>query len=199
MNENAHSRLSSILLLLAALLMAACSKAPAEAPPLAGARLGGPFTLTNQDGHQVSSDDFDGRYRLIYFGFTYCPDVCPVDLQLIGQGLRKLEKSEPGVASQVQPIFITVDPKRDTPPELKAYVSAFHPRLIGLTGTPDQIAAVAKAHGVYFAKQGDKPKDYLVDHMRIALLFGRNGEPIAIIPHDKGADAFAAELARWVV
>lgn len=199
MIETAKSRLSLILSLLGALLLCACSQADGGTPPLEGARLGGPFTLTDQDGRQVSNAEFDGKYRLIYFGFSYCPDVCPVDLQLIGQGLRQLEKSDPAVAAKVQPIFITVDPERDTPAVLKEYVSAFHPRLIGLTGTPEQIAEVVKAHGAYSAKQGEEgAKDYLVDHSRNMLLFGPKGEPIAIIPHDQGADALASELKRWV-
>ncbi|HEX8215803.1 MAG TPA: SCO family protein [Allosphingosinicella sp.] len=196
MSQTATSRISFLLLLLAGLLAGACSR---ETPPLAGASIGGPFTLTDQNGRQVSDADFNGKYRLVYFGFSYCPDVCPVDLQSIGQGLRRLEKSDPSTAAKVQPIFVSVDPERDTPPVLKDYVAAFHPRLIGLTGTPEQIASVAKAYGVYYAKrdEGDS-KEYLMDHMRIALLFGPNGEPIAIVPHDKGAEGVASELERWV-
>lgn len=196
MNER---KILSILALLFPLLLAACTPEPAETPPLQGASMGGPFTLTNQDGRPTSDTDFDGRYRLVYFGFTYCPDVCPVDLQLIGQGLRQLEKSDPEVAAKVQPLFISVDPERDTPPVLKQYVSAFHPRLVGLTGTPEQIADVAKRYGVYYMKEeADGASDYLVNHSRVALLFGPKGEPIAIIPHDKGAEAVAGELRRWV-
>lgn len=196
MNER---KILSILALLFPLLLAACTPEPAETPPLQGASMGGPFTLTNQDGRPTSDTDFAGRYRLVYFGFTYCPDVCPVDLQLIGQGLRQLEKSDPEVAAKVQPLFISVDPERDTPPVLKQYVSAFHPRLVGLTGTPEQIADVAKRYGVYYMKEeADGASDYLVNHSRVALLFGPKGEPIAIIPHDKGAEAVAGELRRWV-
>ena len=199
MIETAKSRISLFLLLLAGLLTCACSQGRSEPAPLEGARLGGPFTLTDQDGRQVSNSDFDGKYRLVYFGFSYCPDVCPVDLQRIAQGLRQLEKEDAQLASKVQPIFITVDPQRDTPEVLKAYVKAFHPRLIGLTGTQDQIASVAKAHGVYFSKrEGASSKDYLMDHMRVALLFGPKGEPIAIVPHDQGPAAVASELERWV-
>jgi protein SCO1/2 len=199
MNETVKSRLRPLLPLLLALLFAGCTPPGDEAPPLAGAAIGGPFTLVDQNGRQVSDGDFDGKYRLVYFGFTYCPDVCPVDLQLIGQALRRLEKSDPVLAAKVQPLFISVDPQRDTPAVLKPFVAAFHPRLIGLTGTPDQIADVAKRYGIYYAKQGSgEPKDYLMDHSRIALLFGPKGEPIAIVPHDKGADAIADELQRWV-
>jgi protein SCO1/2 len=199
MNRNAYSSLFAILAGLLALFLTACSPAATEAPPLQGASIGGPFTLTDQDGRQVRDSDFHGKYRLVYFGFSYCPDVCPVDLQSIGQALRQLEKSDPAIAAKIQPIFISVDPARDTPAVLKQFVGAFHPRLIGLTGTPEQIAEMAKRHGVYYARQGDPAaKEYMVDHSRIALLFGPTGEPISIVPHEKGAEAIAAELKHWV-
>jgi protein SCO1/2 len=200
MNETGKFRLKLLFPLLAAGLLGACSPGgPSDAPPLQGARIGGPFTLTNQDGQKVSSDRFDGKYRLVYFGYTYCPDICPVDLQQIGLAMKKLEQSDPDVAKSVQPIFITTDPERDTPKVMKEYVAAFHPRLIGLTGTPEEIAAVSKAHGVYALKQENAgSSEYLVNHSRIAFLFGPKGEPIAILPHDEGADAIAAELKRWV-
>jgi len=182
------------------LALAACTPAaPDSPPPLQGAAIGGPFTLIDQDGRNVSDRDFEGRYRLIYFGFSYCPDVCPVDLQAIGQGLRQFEAAHPERAARVAPIFVTTDPERDTPAVLKPYVAAFHPRLVGLTGTPDQIAATAKEFGVYYTKrQEEGASEYLIDHSRIALLFGPAGEPIAIVPHDQGPDAIAAELQRWV-
>jgi protein SCO1/2 len=195
---NERHFLASLALLLT-LLLGACGPKVEETPPLAGASIGGPFTLTDQDGKQVSDKDFDGRYRLVYFGFTYCPDVCPVDLQVIGQGLRQLEKSDPAVAAKVQPIFISVDPERDTPPVVKQFVSAFHPRLVGLTGTPEQIAEVAKRYGIYYIKeQSEGASGYLVNHSRNAVLFGPKGEPIAIVPHDQGPETVAAELKRWV-
>ncbi|HEY0626079.1 MAG TPA: SCO family protein [Allosphingosinicella sp.] len=199
MNETASFRPLSLLLFGFALLLAACSPSGAGDPPLKGASIGGPFTLTDQDGRRVSDTAFKGKYRLFYFGFTYCPDVCPVDLQVIGQGLRQIEKSDPDIAAKVQPIFISVDPERDTPAVIKQYVAAFHPRLIGLTGTPAEIKDVTKRFGVYSAKQGQEgAKDYLVDHSRITLLFGPGGEPIAIVPHEKGAGGIAEELKRWV-
>jgi protein SCO1 len=197
MNETRSFRL--LLAMLLALLLAACGGPGGEAPPLQGAAIGGPFTLTDQDGRRVSSSDFDGKYRLVYFGFTYCPDVCPVDMQLIGQAMRQLEASDPGLAAKVQPIFITVDPERDTPPVVKAFVSAFHPRIVGLTGSPEEIAAVAKAHGIYYARQGEPDaENYLVDHARMILLFGPKGEPIAIVPHEQGVAGIVEELKRWV-
>jgi protein SCO1 len=187
------------LAFLLSLLLAGCSPGAEEAPPLAGASIGGPFTLVNQDGETVSNEDFAAKYRLIYFGFTYCPDVCPVDLQMIGQGLRQLEASDPEIAAKIQPIFISVDPERDTPSVLKEYVAAFHPRLIGLTGTPEQVAEVAKNYGVYYTKEeAEGASEYLVNHSRVAMLFGPEGDPIAIIPHDKGPEAIAEELERWV-
>src|SRR5690349_741304 len=138
MNETRFPRFRPILLSLS-LALVACS-GPAEEPPLKGAAIGGPFTLTNQDGRQVSERDFAGKYRIMYFGFTHCPDVCPTDLAVIGQALRRLEKNDPAKAARVVPVFVSVDPERDSPAVLKEYVAAFHPRLVGLTGTPKQIA-----------------------------------------------------------
>ena len=199
MNETPISRFSKLLPLLVCALLVACSPGGDAAPPLEGARIGGPFTLTNQDGQRVSSDQFDGQYRLVYFGYTYCPDICPVDLQQIGLAMKQLEESDPEVAKRVQPIFITTDPERDTPAVMKEYVAAFHPRLIGLTGTPEEIAAVSKSFGVYALKQENEgSSEYLVNHSRLAMLFGPKGEPIALLPHEDGANAIAAELKKWV-
>lgn len=197
MNER---RLVATASLLLALLSGACSHPAAEAPPLQGAAIGGLFTLIDQNGRTVSDTDFAGRYRLIYFGYTYCPDVCPVDLQLIGGAMRRLDKSDPALAAKVQPIFISVDPERDTPRVLKDYVAAFYPRLVGLTGSPREIAAVAKRYGVYYAKEAPEKgaSGYMVDHSRAAILFGPKGEPLAVMPHDQGPEGIAVELRRWV-
>lgn len=194
------NQLRPLLLAIAGSLLlplAGCSDA--AQPPLAGAAIGGPFSLTDQNGRRVTDRDFTGKYRLVYFGFTYCPDVCPVDLQVAGQGLRLLEKSDPQVAAKVQPIFISVDPERDRSAVLKPFVEAFHPRLIGLTGTEAEIKDVAKRYGVYFSKQEPSASgDYLVDHSRSLLLFGPDGAPIAIVPHEKGPQGVADELRLWV-
>lgn len=183
------------------LLLAACGGGAGNSAaegPLAGASIGGPFTLTDQDSKRVSDTAFAGKYRLVYFGYTYCPDVCPVDLQKLMAGLRVLEKSDPAVAARIQPLFISIDPNRDTPAVLKSYVAAFHPRLIGLTGTPAEIAAVAKSFGVYYHKQQqDGAAEYLVDHSRATYLFGPDGKPIALIPEDGTPAEIAAELKRW--
>jgi protein SCO1/2 len=180
------------------LALAACQGASSP-PPLDGARIGGPFTLTDQDGRTVSDTKFAGSYRIVYFGYTFCPDVCPTALQHLMLGLQKFAATAPEAAAEVQPIFITVDPARDTPAVLKQYVGAFGPRLIGLTGSEAQIAAVAKEFGVYYrrAPQGGG-SDYLVDHMSQAVLFGPEGKPIALLPQEQDAGAIAAELAKWV-
>jgi protein SCO1 len=198
MNESAASRLSRPALLLIALLVAGCRADPAP-PPLEGAAMGGPFTLTGDDGRRVSDTDFAGKYRLVYFGFTHCPDVCPVDLQTIGAGLRRFERDAPERGSRVQPLFITVDPARDTPEILHRYVGAFHPRLIGLTGSEAEIARVARAYAVYFRRGAPQAGGgYAVDHTQMAVLYGPAGEPVVIVPHDRGAAGVAAELDRWV-
>ncbi|MEP2987960.1 MAG: SCO family protein [Parasphingorhabdus sp.] len=170
-----------------------------EEPPLAGAKIGGSFTLTNQDSGKTSDSDMTGQYRIMYFGYSYCPDVCPVDLQKIMQGLAVAEKSEPQLAKKIQPIFVTIDPERDGPEQLKQYVSAFHPRLIGLTGSAEEIADVAKKFLIiYNRREVEGMSEYLMDHSRQAYLFGPQGEPLAMLPYDGTADEVAAEIQRWV-
>lgn len=198
MNETPTTRPATIPCLLLALALAACSGGQEE-PPLKGAAIGGPFTLTDQNGRTATDRDFTGRYRIMYFGFTHCPDVCPTDLAILGQALRRFEKSDPARAARVVPIFVSVDPGRDTPAVLKDYVAAFHPRLVGLTGTPAQVADTIRRYGAYGEKEAPGAGGgYNVNHSRIAELIGPAGEPIALLPYDKGAEAVAAELERWV-
>mgnify|MGYP003662498567 FL=1 len=191
---------TGLLTLLAACNPASDGGASAGAePPLAGANIGGTFTLTNQDGGKTSEDEFKGQYRIIYFGYTYCPDVCPVDLANIMLGLKQAEKDDPALAERIQPIFISVDPERDTPAVLKQYVSAFHPRLIGLTGSAEEIAAVAKKYLIiYDIRKDESSSEYLVDHSRQAYLFGPEGEPLALLPFDGTPQQVADEITRWV-
>lgn len=198
MNENAPKPLIRLTLsLLAAASLAACSSAAAD-PPLKGARIGGPFVLTDQNGRTVRDTDFAGKYRIVYFGYTHCPDICPNDLAVIGQAMRRLEKGAPALAARIQPMFVTVDPERDTPPVMKAYAAAFSPRLIGLTGAPQQVAAVTKEFGVWSSKQPPQPGGgYAVDHIRTTILLGTKGEPLALLPSDQGVDAVVAELTKW--
>lgn len=192
----------AILLLLMAL--AACSPRGTGGtgggnPPLAGARLGGPFTLVDQDGRSVTERSWPGRYRAIYFGYSFCPDVCPLDLQRLMKGYRLFAQAHPAAAAKLQPIFITVDPARDTPAVLKAYVAAFGAPLVGLTGTEAQIDATAKAFAVYRAKRIDPgSSDYLMDHGRATILFDPAGKPMALLPTEADAAQVATELAKWV-
>jgi len=203
MNRRAMSTIHKHILAAAiplALLLSSCGdSSPAVEPPLAGAAIGGPFELVGKDGQTVRWDDFDGKYRIVYFGYAYCPDVCPLDVQHMMQGFAKFAEAEPKLAAQVQPIFITIDPARDTPAKVGEFSAAFSDKLIGLTGTAEQIDAAAKAFGVYYAKGQDAGGDrYLMDHSRSTYLMGRDGEPIALLPVDEGADKVAAELERWV-
>ena len=199
MNESVSVRRGGLLVLLLCLLLGACGQAPAEDPPLRGSRLGGPFSLTDQNGRRVTDRTWPGQYRLIYFGYTFCPDVCPVDLRVLGAGLTRFEQQDPARGARVQPIFVSVDPQRDTPAVLRQYVANFHPRLVGLTGTPNELARMARAYGAYFQRrEGATPGAYLMDHSRNAVLYGPGNEPLAIIPYDQGPQGVAAELGRWV-
>jgi protein SCO1/2 len=141
--------------------------------------VGGPFALTDHAGKPRTDADFRGKLMLVYFGFTYCPDVCPADLQSIGVALDRLGPA----GDAVQPLFITVDPERDTAAHLKDYVALFHPRLIGLTGDAAAIRQAADAYKVYYAKvpnaRGD---DYTVDHTAFIYLMGGDGQYLGFFP-----------------
>jgi protein SCO1 len=184
------------------LLLTACA-GEAPAPPLEGAKIGGPFTLVDKSGEEVRWSDFDGQYRIIYFGYTFCPDACPLDVQAMMAGFRTFEKAHPDLARKVQPIFVSIDPERDTPEAVGEFAAAFHPRLLGLTGTPEQVASAAKAFVATYSKGEETGGGYLMDHTRTALLMGPEGEPIALLPVDEGpineaAAKVAAELEKWV-
>ncbi len=186
--------------LLATVPLAACHREPATQPPLAGAAIGGAFALTDQDGRAVTDKDFAGRYRVLYFGYSFCPDVCPTTLQALMQGYHGFAGADPARARKLVPIFVTIDPARDTPAVLKQYVGAFGPELEGLTGSPGAIAAVAKEYGVYYKKRpaADGASGYLMDHSSQAILFGPQGQPIALVPTDQGAKAVTDTLSQWV-
>lgn len=181
--------------------------APAERPPLEGARIGGAFTLVDQNGRTVRDTDFAGKYRLVYFGYSFCPDICPVDLQKLMRGLARFEKADPARGARVQPLFISIDPARDTPKALKPFVARYHPRLLGLTGTADQVAAAAKAYVITYNKvEGSAPDRYLMAHTQLAFLMDPDGKPLSLVPlddpttdTDEGApEKVAADLAKWV-
>ena len=202
MNHHAMSPfIRKIAALILPIALVACNPTPdpkSDQPPLAGAAIGGPFTLIDKDGKTVHWRDFAGSYRIVYFGYTFCPDACPLDMQALMTGFRKFEKSHPDLAAKVQPIFITIDPARDGPKEVGEFAAAFHPRLIGLTGTPAQVDQAAKAFSAYYAKGQESAGGYLMDHSRIAYLMGPDGKPISMLPVDQSPDAVAAELEKWV-
>ena len=186
------------------LLLAACGGATCKPPsnaPLEGATIGGPFTLKDSKGKDVRWSDFQGNYRIVYFGYTFCPDACPMDVQVMSQGFAQFEKEEPELAKYVQPIFISIDPARDTPEIVGEFTAAFHPRLRGLTGTEDEVGQAAKAFATYYAKGKESAGGYLMDHGRAAYLMGCKGEPLAILPVQgpkSGPGEVAAELKKWV-
>lgn len=156
------------------------------------ALVGGPFTLTDQDGRKVTDKDFRGRYMLVFFGYTYCPDFCPTELQVMSVALESLGAK----ADAIQPIFISFDPERDTPEVLKQYVSNFHPRLVGLTGTQEEIAAAAKAYRVYYSKvpNSSAPDTYLMDHSTITYLMDPQGKFLKHFSYSTDASALAKAL-----
>ena len=203
---NRDTMLRCLVITFAALL-AACQGQTAGAPTgpstdgvdLRGAAIGGPFELVDKTGETVRWNDFDGKYRIVYFGFAYCPDVCPTDVQRFSQGYRLFGRQNPELVKKVQPIFITVDPERDTPAKVGEFAAAFSPDLIGLTGTPEQIEAAKTAFKVFASKGAAQPGGgYLVNHTNLTYLFDPEGNPLGTLPTDEGPEAVAEELARWV-
>jgi cytochrome oxidase Cu insertion factor (SCO1/SenC/PrrC family) len=159
------------------------------------ALIGGPFALTDHTGKRVTDADFRGRYMLVFFGFTYCPDVCPSTLQVVSQALDKLGPK----AERFAPILITVDPERDTPEQLALYVQSFHPRLVGLTGTPAEIDAVLSAYRVRGVRKRVDAKSaagYTIDHPAQIYVMDPEGRYRTFLDYTKGADSMAATLAR---
>ncbi len=159
------------------------------------ATIGGPFELTDHNGKTVTDKTFAGKYTLVYFGYTYCPDVCPTGLTEMSNTLDILGPD----AEKIVPIFISVDPARDTPEQLREYASYFHPRLVGMSGTPEQVAAVAKAYRVYFAKVESKdpdadPDDYSVDHSAVTYLMDPDGEFAQHFSHGTDAETMAKRI-----
>jgi protein SCO1/2 len=198
-----HSRTARVLLVLAAFLagLAFCFTlvllivqyaAPPNAPQTAA--IGGPFRLTDQNGATVSDQDFKGRPFLVFFGFTHCPEVCPTTLFEISQIFGRLGRE----ADRVRGAFITVDPERDTPAELKEYMSSFDPHLSGLTGDPEAVAAVAKAYRVYFKKVPLEGGEYTMDHTAIVYLMDKQGRFVSPFSLKRTTDEAATELRRYL-
>lgn len=162
---------------------------------IVAADFGGEFTLVNQEGKEVTDKDFENDYRLIYFGFTYCPAICPTELQRIAALLKSLGD----VGDKITPIFITVDPERDTVVTMKNYVEQFHPRFIGLTGTPQQIDVVKKAYKIYAAKVKEEGmSDYTVDHSSFIYFMGPNNDLIRIFKPDDSQEEMMKIIRAYV-
>lgn len=202
---NGLAMLRLIVTISAAALLAACSpstpsEAPLEEPPLAGATVGAPFTLTAGDGSKVDWSDFDGQYRMVYFGYTSCPDVCPYDVQRMVKARSDYLAAHPDMKGKLAAIFITVDPARDTPDAVAQFTRAFSPDLVGLTGSEEEIAQVAKDFAAYRALE--EPNEYgfyKVQHGPPgAYLFDPAGKPLALLPVDTGVEETVAEMQRWI-
>jgi protein SCO1/2 len=168
---------------------------PAPGPTSSGkALIGGSFSLTDGSGKRVTDKDFRGKHMLVFFGFTSCPDICPAGLQLISAALQNLGDK----ADRVTPIFISVDPERDTPERLKDYVKNFDARMAGLTGTPEEIEAVAKAYKVFYRKVPNEasPGDYGMDHTSIIYLMDPRGEYVAHFTPTTTVDQMTQRLEK---
>jgi protein SCO1/2 len=165
---------------------------PASRAATSSVTIGGPFTLTAPDGTTVTDQTYRGKWLLVYFGYTFCPNTCPTTLLEIATALKKLGPN----AAKVQPIFITVDPKRDTRDLMAQYTQSFDPRIVGLTGTPAQIAAVAHEYGAYYVahKSDEGPNDYLIDHSTYIYVMDPQGQFVQAFDADTPADRIADDL-----
>ena len=163
------------------------------------AAIGGPFQLIDAAGRPVGDADFRGRRMLIHFGYTYCPDVCPTELQAMSVALDRLG----GAAEAIQPLFITVDPERDTPEQLASYCKHFHPRLVCLTGTPEQVASAAKSYRVFYARTRSRDRDapadsYLMDHSAYIYLMSADGAYLTHFGAGTDPEAMAERIRRFL-
>jgi protein SCO1/2 len=175
---------------LAALLLITAS-APQMTRSLTGA-IGGPFTLTASDGRTVTDETFRGKWLLIYFGYTSCPDACPTALNNMGVALDRLGAE----AVSLQPVFITIDPKRDTQEALAEYLKSFDPHIVALTGTEQQIAAVVKEYHIYVEVQPGSGSDYLVNHSSFFYLINRNGKFVNIVHGEASGEELADKVRQ---
>jgi len=172
-------------------------------PEMVEAPIVGSFELIDSESKPVTEADFAGRYMLMYFGYTFCPDVCPTELAKMAAALDILVETEPDKAAKLVPLFISVDPERDTPERLAEYAALFHPRLIALTGSPEQIRAVAAAYKVFYVKvhpegSATGKQDYLMDHSSQIYLMGPNAHYVTHYSSTLSAEQVAADLAKRV-
>ena len=168
-----------------------------QASAAAVAAPGGSFTLVDHTGRTVTDKEFHGKYLLVFFGYSYCPDICPTTLYEIANAMQLLGDR----AERVQPLFITIDPERDTPEVVAEYVGAFHPRIVGLTGTPDQIRQVAGTYRAFYGRHdegdaGEKSNDYLMDHSAFTYLMAPDGTYLTIFGYGTAPEDIAAEVNR---
>ncbi len=198
MNDLKQLKIALLSFVAAATLVGCSVDAPPAPPPLQGAAIGGDFELVSETGETVREADFAGQNRVIYFGYAFCPDVCPVDMQRLGQAMRIVEERDPEMAERITPIFVSVDPDRDTPEVLAEFTDSFHPRMLGLSGSREAIDAAVDSYGVYYQLgEDDGSGTYLVDHSNNAILFGPEGEPLVILPLQDQPDVIADALLRW--
>lgn len=156
--------------------------------------IGGPFTLTNQQGKPVSDTDFQGKLMLVYFGFSHCPMICPTDMATLTRAMDQLGAD----AAQVQPVFITIDPERDTVEKLAEFAKAFYPGFQLLTGTPEQVKVATDAYRVYAQKVEMDGGDYMMDHSAYIYLMGRDGKYLTHFQHDQPAEEIVAEVKEFM-
>ncbi|XP_054784648.1 protein SCO1 homolog 1, mitochondrial [Prosopis cineraria] len=171
------------------------SKAVKEGPSAGQAAIGGPFNLINHDGRRVTEKNFLGNWTLIYFGFTHCPDICPDELIKLAAAVDKI-KEKSGL--EIVPIFISVDPERDTVEQVREYVKEFHPRLIGLTGSSEEIRNVARAYRVYYMKTAEEDSDYLVDHSIVMYLMGPDMQFVKFFGKNNDVDSLTDGIIKEV-
>jgi protein SCO1/2 len=156
--------------------------------------IGGPFTLVATDGKTVTDQSYRGKWLFIYFGYTFCPDACPTALNNISVALEKLGSE----ADKIQPLFITVDPKRDTVEVMTDYLKSFDPRIVGLTGSQAQTDAAAKAYRIYVAPQNNGGDDYTVDHSAYLYFMDPQGKFVNVVPGDVPGDQMAEKLRKMM-
>lgn len=201
-----NRRLPVYIAVVAAVLLAIATaiwwQRPAAAPEgnLSGAQVGGPFALVDSKGNPVTQASYAGKWRLMYFGYTYCPDICPTDTAKMAQAVRLFDHEHPGASARLAPLFVTVDPERDTPAVLAEFSGHFHPAITGLTGTPQQVADMLKTYRIFAQKvPGATEGSYTMDHLAVFYLMDPENRPVAFLASQTATPRDLADLlARYV-